>query len=126
MGYVTPSDSTEETNWKKYALGLLLFNLIGFLFVFRPELRRGGGVEVEIQRLGHYPDLLVGGVSQAQHPRMRRSWHQLELFAHGRQAQAHLRAHDAGQRVLHRRDRDLEPQRLAEAYSRPGPERPAA
>jgi K+-transporting ATPase ATPase A chain len=27
-------DSTEETNWKGYAFGLLLFNLIGFLFVF--------------------------------------------------------------------------------------------
>src|ERR1035437_2701542 len=27
-------DSTEETNWKSYTFGLLLFNLIGFLFVF--------------------------------------------------------------------------------------------
>jgi K+-transporting ATPase ATPase A chain len=27
-------DSTEETNWKGYAFGLLLFNLVGFLFVF--------------------------------------------------------------------------------------------
>ena len=31
-------DSTEETNWKKYALGLLLFNFIGFLFVFLLQL----------------------------------------------------------------------------------------
>jgi len=28
----------EETNWKKYAIGLLLFNLIGFLFVFLLQL----------------------------------------------------------------------------------------
>ena len=27
-------DSTEETNWKSYTFGLLLFNLIGFVFVF--------------------------------------------------------------------------------------------
>jgi K+-transporting ATPase ATPase A chain len=31
-------DSTEETNWKKYALGLVLFNLVGFLFVFVLQL----------------------------------------------------------------------------------------
>ena len=31
-------DSTEETNWKKYALGLVLFNLIGFLFVLLLQL----------------------------------------------------------------------------------------
>ena len=31
-------DSSEETNWKKYALGLVLFNLIGFLFVFLLQL----------------------------------------------------------------------------------------
>ncbi len=31
-------DTTEETNWKKYALGLVLFNLIGFLFVFLLQL----------------------------------------------------------------------------------------
>lgn len=31
-------DATEETNWKGYALGLLLFNLIGFLFVFLLQL----------------------------------------------------------------------------------------
>ncbi|MEI6754414.1 MAG: potassium-transporting ATPase subunit KdpA [Paludibacter sp.] len=31
-------DSSEETNWKKYALGLVLFNLIGFLFVFVLQL----------------------------------------------------------------------------------------
>ena len=31
-------DSAEETNWKSYALGLLLFNLIGFLFVFVLQL----------------------------------------------------------------------------------------
>ena len=31
-------DSAEETNWKKYALGLVLFNLIGFLFVFLLQL----------------------------------------------------------------------------------------
>jgi K+-transporting ATPase ATPase A chain len=31
-------DSSEETNWKKYALGLLLFNFIGFLFVFVLQL----------------------------------------------------------------------------------------
>ena len=27
-------DATEETNWKTYAFGMLLFNLIGFLFLF--------------------------------------------------------------------------------------------
>jgi K+-transporting ATPase ATPase A chain len=31
-------DSTEETNWKTYTFGLLLFNLIGFLFVFLLQL----------------------------------------------------------------------------------------
>ena len=31
-------DSAEETNWKKYALGLVLFNLIGFLFVLLLQL----------------------------------------------------------------------------------------
>jgi len=31
-------DSTEETNWKSYTFGLLLFNLIGFLFVFLLQL----------------------------------------------------------------------------------------
>jgi len=31
-------DYAEETNWKKYALGLVLFNLIGFLFVFLLQL----------------------------------------------------------------------------------------
>jgi len=31
-------DSAEETNWKKYALGLVLFNLVGFLFVFLLQL----------------------------------------------------------------------------------------
>jgi len=31
-------DATEETNWKSYALGLLLFNFIGFLFVFLLQL----------------------------------------------------------------------------------------
>jgi len=31
-------DTTEETNWKSYAFGLLLFNLIGFLFVFLLQL----------------------------------------------------------------------------------------
>ncbi len=31
-------NSTEETNWKSYAFGLLLFNLIGFLFVFLLQL----------------------------------------------------------------------------------------
>ena len=31
-------DATEETNWKSYAFGLLLFNLIGFLFVFLLQL----------------------------------------------------------------------------------------
>jgi len=31
-------DSTEETNWKSYAFGLLIFNLIGFLFVFILQL----------------------------------------------------------------------------------------
>ena len=31
-------DATEETNWKSYAFGLLLFNLIGFLFVFILQL----------------------------------------------------------------------------------------
>ena len=31
-------DATEETNWKSYAFGLLLFNLIGFLFVFVLQL----------------------------------------------------------------------------------------
>lgn len=31
-------DSAEETNWKSYAIGLLLFNLIGFLFVFLLQL----------------------------------------------------------------------------------------
>ena len=31
-------DATEETNWKNYALGMLLFNFIGFLFVFILQL----------------------------------------------------------------------------------------
>ena len=31
-------DANEETNWKSYAFGLLLFNLIGFLFVFLLQL----------------------------------------------------------------------------------------
>ena len=31
-------DYAEETNWKKYALGLVLFNLIGFLFVLLLQL----------------------------------------------------------------------------------------
>ena len=31
-------DATEETNWKSYAFGMLLFNLIGFLFVFVLQL----------------------------------------------------------------------------------------
>jgi K+-transporting ATPase ATPase A chain len=31
-------DATEETNWKTYTFGLLLFNLIGFLFVFLLQL----------------------------------------------------------------------------------------
>ena len=31
-------NSSEETNWKSYAFGLLLFNLIGFLFVFLLQL----------------------------------------------------------------------------------------
>jgi potassium-transporting ATPase potassium-binding subunit len=31
-------DSTEETNWKSYAFGMLLFNFIGFLFVFLLQL----------------------------------------------------------------------------------------
>jgi K+-transporting ATPase ATPase A chain len=31
-------DTTEETNWKSYAFGMLLFNLIGFLFVFLLQL----------------------------------------------------------------------------------------
>ena len=31
-------DSAEETNWKSYAFGLLLFNLIGFIFVFLLQL----------------------------------------------------------------------------------------
>jgi len=31
-------DATEETNWKSYAFGLLLFNLIGFLFLFVLQL----------------------------------------------------------------------------------------
>jgi K+-transporting ATPase ATPase A chain len=31
-------DATEETNWKTYAFGMLLFNLIGFLFVFVLQL----------------------------------------------------------------------------------------
>ncbi|MDR3652431.1 MAG: potassium-transporting ATPase subunit KdpA [Paludibacter sp.] len=31
-------DATEETNWKSYTFGLLLFNLIGFLFVFIIQL----------------------------------------------------------------------------------------
>ena len=31
-------DATEETNWKTYAFGLLLFNLIGFVFVFLLQL----------------------------------------------------------------------------------------
>jgi K+-transporting ATPase ATPase A chain len=31
-------DATEETNWKSYAFGLLLFNLIGFIFVFLLQL----------------------------------------------------------------------------------------
>jgi len=31
-------DSTEETDWKTYAFGLLTFNLIGFLFVFLLQL----------------------------------------------------------------------------------------
>jgi len=31
-------DASEETNWKTYAFGLLLFNLIGFLFVFLLQL----------------------------------------------------------------------------------------
>ena len=31
-------DASEETNWKSYAFGLLLFNLIGFLFVFLLQL----------------------------------------------------------------------------------------
>lgn len=31
-------DTTEETNWKSYAFGLLTFNLIGFIFVFLLQL----------------------------------------------------------------------------------------
>ncbi len=31
-------DATKETNWKSYTFGLLLFNLIGFLFVFIIQL----------------------------------------------------------------------------------------
>ena len=31
-------DTTEETNWKTYTFGLLLFNFIGFLFVFLLQL----------------------------------------------------------------------------------------
>ncbi|MDD4992300.1 MAG: potassium-transporting ATPase subunit KdpA [Paludibacter sp.] len=31
-------DATEETNWKTYTFGLLLFNLIGFVFVFLLQL----------------------------------------------------------------------------------------
>ncbi|ADQ80794.1 potassium-transporting ATPase, A subunit [Paludibacter propionicigenes WB4] len=31
-------DATEETNWKTYTFGLLLFNFIGFLFVFLLQL----------------------------------------------------------------------------------------
>jgi len=31
-------DAKEETNWKSYAFGMLLFNLIGFLFVFLLQL----------------------------------------------------------------------------------------
>ena len=31
-------DAAEETNWKSYAFGMLLFNLIGFLFVFLLQL----------------------------------------------------------------------------------------
>lgn len=31
-------DTTEETNWKSYAFGLLIFNFIGFLFVFVLQL----------------------------------------------------------------------------------------
>ena len=31
-------DATEETNWKSYAFGMLLFNFIGFLFVFLLQL----------------------------------------------------------------------------------------
>src|ERR1035437_1372672 len=31
-------NSTEESNWKSYTFGLLLFNLIGFLFVFLLQL----------------------------------------------------------------------------------------
>lgn len=31
-------NSAEETNWKSYALGLVLFNLVGFLFVFLLQL----------------------------------------------------------------------------------------
>jgi len=31
-------DATEETNWKSYAFGMLLFNFIGFVFVFLLQL----------------------------------------------------------------------------------------
>ena len=31
-------DASEETNWKSYAFGMLLFNFIGFLFVFLLQL----------------------------------------------------------------------------------------
>jgi len=31
-------EASEETNWKSYAFGMLLFNLIGFLFVFLLQL----------------------------------------------------------------------------------------
>ena len=31
-------DAAEETNWKSYAFGMLLFNLIGFIFVFLLQL----------------------------------------------------------------------------------------
>lgn len=31
---LTGVNSTEETNWKSYTFGLLLFNLVGFVFVF--------------------------------------------------------------------------------------------
>lgn len=34
-------DSSEETNWKSYAFGLLTFNLIGFLFVFLLQIMQG-------------------------------------------------------------------------------------
>lgn len=33
-------DPDEETNWKSYTFGMLMFNLIGFVFVFLINLKK--------------------------------------------------------------------------------------